>query len=527
MLVDYFLTVFLGTFVLEDVALALALGLVAGGQMMIVPATLACFLGIALGDLGLYFLGQVTSRTGLEVRFRFIRRLRAVLICEHKSDVMTNSIIISRFIPGTRLPTYFMAGVLHYPPVRFLILTLVTVFGWVAFAFAIGRSLRPVLMNHWLLTVILAMGILKLVKILIPRISDHWERRALIHYWRKYLKFEFWPATLFYLPLVPYYIFLSLRFRSVLAPFYANPEFENGGLIGESKWDFLRHLNANSCHTLKTLRLDAGTSFEEGLAIFEREEFSYPFILKPDVGQRGFGVRIIRNDFDLTEYLLLADFDIIAQELSEFQNEAGIFFVRPPDSIQGHIFSITDKHFPIVVGDGQTKLGNLILNDSRARIIAPTYFARQRDSLDLIPTSGEKVVLTRCGNHCQGTIFLNGAALKTSELEIAIGKIAERIPKFHVGRFDVRYKDKKSLMNGQDFEIVEINGAGAEATHIWDPETKILDAYSTLFRQWRILFEIGTAVQRSTNSSNRINISRLLKECWKVYFRKEALSVSS
>jgi hypothetical protein len=40
---------------------------------------------------------------------------------------------------------------------------------------------------------------------------------------------------------------------------------------------------------------------------------------------------------------------------------------------------------------------------------------------------------------------------------------------------------------------VELNGATAEATDIYDPRNRLGSAYRTLFEQWRILFEIAAA----------------------------------
>jgi hypothetical protein len=62
--------------------------------------------------------------------------------------------------------------------------------------------------------------------------------------------------------------------------------------------------------------------------------------------------------------------------------------------------------------------------------------------------------------------------------------------------FDVKFKSLESFLRGEDFEVVEINGASAEATHIWDAKMKLTDAYRTLFRQFEILFEIGDANRR-------------------------------
>lgn len=524
---EYFFSVFFGTFLLEDVALAFALGLVADGKMMIGSAFLACFLGISVGDLGLYFIGFFAGKLGMEGRFKSIKIARRTLVRENRSDLLTYSIVISRFIPGTRLPTYLAAGLLRYPFLRFFILTVVTVLGWVALAFAVGHSLKSVLMDHWILTVIAILLILRVVKFFVPKLSDAWERKALRHSWRRVLSFEFWPALVFYLPIVPIYIFLSIKHRSLLAPFYANPEIENGGLLGESKWDFLKHLDKNSPHTLKAINLEKQNDFLLTRELLEKEGFSFPFVLKPDVGQRGFGVRIIRDDFDLTEYLLLADFDMIVQDLSNLPNEAGVFYVRHPSVGDGILFSITDKRFPTVVGDGRLSLGDLILQDSRARIIASTYFARHREHLNEVPEAGEAVQLSECGNHCQGAIFLNGEGLKTPELTGAIQAIAQQVPHFYFGRIDLRYKDAESFMQGKDFEIVEINGAGSEATHIWDARTGLIEAYHVLWQQWSLLFEIGAAVKRDQGIKSNVRIGRFLTECFKVFFRKEPLSISS
>ncbi|MCH7978295.1 MAG: hypothetical protein IH935_04875 [Acidobacteria bacterium] len=47
------------------------------------------------------------------------------------------------------------------------------------------------------------------------------------------------------------------------------------------------------------------------------------------------------------------------------------------------------------------------------------------------------------------------------------------------------------MISGNNDEGVEINGAGAEATHIWDPEASLSGAYATLFEQFRVLFAIS------------------------------------
>lgn len=522
----YFFSIFFGTFLLEDVALVTAFKFVADGKLSLGLAFTACFLGITIGDILLYLVGRFSLKLGLEQRIKSNKKIKMSLYKMNNSNLMNYLIFISRVIPGTRLPTYIGAGLLKYPFWKFTVLTIISVALWVGGALAAGQSLHFLLMDHMWLSLGLFILFIVLVKKISPIITDPWSLKASLHFWRKWTSFEFWPSWFFYIPIVFYYIYLSIRYRSVFLPFYANPKILNGGLLGESKWDFLKHLKDNSPSTLKSFKIPQGTTFEDFLLILEKNHFDFPFIVKPDVGQRGFGVRIIRDEFDLTEYLLLSHFDLILQKLSDLPKEAGIFYVKIPKTGNEFIFSITDKKFPYVLGDGKSKLGDLILNDSRAKIIPQTYFARHKESLDQIIPQGEKFQISECGNHCQGAIFINGQNLNSEKLLTAVSGIARQIPEFYFGRFDVRYKDEVSLKKGE-FQIIEINGAGSEATHIWDANTKLIDAYTTLFQQWRLIFEIGHQVSSDINFQSNINIAVFLTESFKVYFRKEKLSVSS
>jgi hypothetical protein len=61
----------------------------------------------------------------------------------------------------------------------------------------------------------------------------------------------------------------------------------------------------------------------------------------------------------------------------------------------------------------------------------------------------------------------------------------------------VRYRDVTAFQRGEDFAIVELNGATAESTDIYDRMRSLLFAYRKLFRQWSIVFAIGEANRAS------------------------------
>tara|TARA_B110001454_G_scaffold28073_1_gene27419 strand:- start:5484 stop:7058 length:1575 start_codon:yes stop_codon:yes gene_type:complete len=523
---EYLLSLFIGTFILEDVALVSCIALISEGKISTTSGFLACFLGISIGDIGLYFLGRHASQIGLGKKINSSPNIQAALLKIKSSNALNYLIFISRLIPGARLPTYVAAGIIKYSALRFSYLTFISVGIWVAVALAAGKTVHYFLMDYFWLSLLVLTTILYCAKILIPKLADKWERKALMHSWRKWLHFEFWPAWFFYIPVVFYYVYFSFRYRSFLNPFYTNPKILNSGLIGESKWDFLKYLDPNQLSTLRAFKVSAGTNFNEFMQLLANNDFSFPFILKPDVGQRGFAVRIIKDEFDLAEYLLQSQFDLIAQKLSRLPKEAGIFYVRDPSAEKGFLFSITDKEFPFVLANGKNSLGELILKDPRARIIASTYFSRWRNRLDEVPKENSVVFLSECGNHCQGAIFKNGNHLMTEKLLDAVEVISQSIPHFYFGRFDVRYENSVALKNGK-FEIVEINGAGSEATHIWDSNTKLLDAYKVLFKQWSLLFEIGYQIKKTNSIDANVNLKIAFREIIRVNFRSGSLTISS
>jgi hypothetical protein len=57
----------------------------------------------------------------------------------------------------------------------------------------------------------------------------------------------------------------------------------------------------------------------------------------------------------------------------------------------------------------------------------------------------------------------------------------------------VRFASLSDLLRGEGFRIIEINGAGSEATHIWDPRTTLRDAWRAQFFHYRAAFRIGAA----------------------------------
>ena len=316
--------------------------------------------------------------------------------------------------------------------------------------------------------------------------------------------FEFWPMWAFYFPIALYAVWLMLRHRGILLPTVANPSFPGGGFFGESKADILQmamqHISEWVAPFVRVERTESTSltieaECDAALGKLANAGLSLPVVAKPDLGCRGAGVKLIRSHDDLQRYLQAfpRGATLLLQQLVPYEGEAGIFYCRHPGQNCGRIISITLKYFPYVTGDGEKTLRELIMADPRAGKLSHLYLRRHAARLDDVPTRGESIRLAFAGSHSRGAIFRNGTHLVTPAMEARFDEIARKLPEFYFGRFDVRFEQFSDVQCGTGFTIVEVNGAGAESTHIWDRRTGLIEAWRDLMRQYRWLFEIGRA----------------------------------
>jgi hypothetical protein len=80
----------------------------------------------------------------------------------------------------------------------------------------------------------------------------------------------------------------------------------------------------------------------------------------------------------------------------------------------------------------------------------------------------------------------------TPEMTEAFHPTAADMDEFHFGRFDVRVQDIEELRRERGFAILEVNGAGAEVTPVWDRKTTLRRACTDLMEQYRLLWQIGS-----------------------------------
>jgi membrane protein DedA with SNARE-associated domain/pimeloyl-ACP methyl ester carboxylesterase len=494
------------TLISEDLTCIATGALVAQGRIDLTAGAFACFVGIYVGDLALFLSGRLFGARALRVPpLSWMLDDGVVERAARWFDRRgLSAIFLTRFMPGTRLPTYFAAGALRTNALSFALYFAIAAGVWtpilVWLSSLIGDNLQE---NVALFERALPLGLLAtiavglaVVKLIVPMFT--WRgRRRLVGSWERRVHWEFWPPWAFYPPVVLFVLWRGLR-SGALATFCAsNPGIRHGGFVGESKAEILRALGGASDAVPRWVlipgSLDPEARIEE-LERFVREDLDgqLPVVLKPDAGQRGSGVVVARDLERARAYLADTDLDLIAQAWVGGP-EFGVFYARRPGEVVGQVSSVTVKRPAVVVGDGRRTLEELILRDRRAVAIASTYLARNADRLDLVPAAGERVEISNLGTHALGAVFEDGAELITPELEAAIDALAKHFDGFHFGRFDLRAPDQDALREGRGLSIIELNGVTAEMTHIYDRRHSVWYGWRTVIRQWALAFEIGAA----------------------------------
>jgi membrane protein DedA with SNARE-associated domain len=153
------LSIFFATFIYEDGATLLAATLSAGGSLDPRIGLFATFLGIWVGDMGLYGLGSSLGRRTTQSRW-LQKYLKPESLAKAEGWFARHgslALVMSRAIPGSRLPLYVAAGALRLPVRVFAKTTAICSVVWVSAIFAIWRFTPKVSSGHqrllsWLLT---------------------------------------------------------------------------------------------------------------------------------------------------------------------------------------------------------------------------------------------------------------------------------------------------------------------------------------------------------------------------------------
>lgn len=303
------------------------------------------------------------------------------------------------------------------------------------------------------------------------------------------LNWEYWPFHVVYGLIYPYWFFLCIRVRSFFFFNTSNPYINNGGFLMESKKSIYDLVPQE--YYPATLLFKNGTPADEILDNINQKKLQFPLIAKPDIGMKGLSVKKIHNEEELTLYAATSKVDFLVQAFVSFEQEVGIFYYRYPDETSGHISGIVKKEFLAVKGDGVSTIIELLRKDKRYILQLPVLKRIYGDELTTVLNENEEYLLVPYGNHARGAKFLDASHLIDEELTLAIDSICSKVKGFYFGRLDIKYNTWEELKQGKNFSIIELNGAGSEPTHMYDPKHSIFFAWKEIIRHWNILFRIS------------------------------------
>jgi len=138
--------IILGTFILEDGATAAAAMSVQGGGVAMPVALVSLYLGIVMGDIGLYGLGRLSATRSWAKRL--VGPRRRDIGQEWVKTRVVPLVLVSRFVPGLRLPTYTTLGFLKAPITKFALAAVLATLVWTSGLFFVSVKLGGLLLHY-------------------------------------------------------------------------------------------------------------------------------------------------------------------------------------------------------------------------------------------------------------------------------------------------------------------------------------------------------------------------------------------
>lgn len=495
----------LSTFISEDLACILGGVLASNGQLIFPLAVAGCILGIWIGDIGIYWLGRGVTSGALKWNWAR-KRVTPEKIARGKRFFDRYGILwifLSRFMPGSRVVSYLAAGASRWSFAKFSITLFIAALIWVpllcGLAYLAGDVvsswLEKYLSYSWLILLGVTGFIFLLIKLIIPLFS--WRgRRRLFGKWQRLTRWEYWPIYLIYPPVLIYLVYLAYRHKRWCLFTNSNPAIASSGFVFDSKGDILDLLRTDPQQAQKLasyIRLPyrGNDTRHELLENWMKEnQLTYPIVLKPDEGERGQGVAIIRSAEQAKTYLQQCCEEVIGQRFISGP-EFGVYYLRFPDQPKGQIISLSQKHQQFITGDGESMIEDLILADDRGAAMFDYYKNKFALQLTDIPTNGEKIALAEIGTHCRGALFTDDRSLITPAMEHSIDALSQSFDGFHIGRYDIRVSSIAEFQAGNGIQVRELNGVTAQPAHIYQPGFPLIGAWKALIHQWQSAVECG------------------------------------
>ncbi len=293
-----------------------------------------------------------------------------------------------------------------------------------------------------------------------------------------------------YFPVSFYYIFLAIKARSFFFFSASNPTIETGGMFFESKWKIFELIPKK--YFPSTIYIKDTDTLDVVLDKLNTNNISFPIIAKPDRGERGWCVQKLSDKKALNDYINEINIPFLIQSYVDYPLEFSVFYFRNPNRHQGKVTSVTLKKLLTVKGDGVLNIEQLILKNDRAFLQYQNLKNNKSINFEKVLNKDEEETLVPYGNHVLGAMFINYNHIIDEQLNKTFNEISKQIDGFYFGRFDLRCTSIEDLKEGRNISILELNGAGAEPAHIYDPNFSFLKAQQVIAKHYKMLYQAST-----------------------------------
>lgn len=304
----------------------------------------------------------------------------------------------------------------------------------------------------------------------------------------KLTNWELWPFALRYLFIAPVWVWYCLKSGSWWFFSSSNPTITFGGFEGEGKKEMYHLLPIHSYP--KTIYIQPGQPFRAVQAALAQNNFSYPFIVKPDVGMKGLLFRKIDNEKQLEIYHAKIPIEYIIQDLVLYPLEVSVFYYRFPNQEKGVVTGFIQKDLMYVTGNGSSTLLTLIEQHPKAKHRLPEMRSKHGAQLQQVIAPFERFNLTFAANLNRGATFTNLKHLIDDDL-VHVFDALSKPAQFFYGRYDIKCRSVEDLKQGRHFSILEFNGSGAEPNHVYHSGYSLLQANREFLKHWKILYQIS------------------------------------
>ena len=305
----------------------------------------------------------------------------------------------------------------------------------------------------------------------------------------KLTHWESWHFHIKYIPIFPVWLWNSIRSGSAWFFTASNPTLTFGGMDGEGKEEMYNQLPPGSYP--KTIYVSPGDAMDKVENEIRRNNITYPFAAKPDIGMSGFMFRKIKTPEDLRKYHEFIRVKYLIQEFSDYPAEVCVFYYRHPASQKGTISGMAKKDPAAITGNGRSTIAELLEAFDDPRVNKEKMRTRHSKNLKTVLAAGEEFRLSDATNRSQGGKMMGIPVIPDQTFLKVFDNLSLHSGKLFYGRYDIKCASVKDLLEGGNFTILEFNGSGAGIQHIYGNSTSLFTAWKVILHHWSMLYKIS------------------------------------